>query len=176
MTVVRLFNTVGPRQNPGFGTVIPRLVRQAVAGEALTVFGDGRQTRCFCHVHDVVDALVRLLDSSGATGEAYNVGGVEEISMYDLAHRVLEQVQPLPGDAGTRSTVQTIPYDTAYGPGFEDMQRRVPDLRKVKALTGWEPTTTLDEIVADALAEAAAELKVESELATLAFEAEEPSR
>ena len=156
VTVVRLFNTVGPRQNPGFGTVIPRLVRQAVAGEPLTVFGDGSQTRCFCHVHDVVDAMTRLLDSPDASGQAYNVGGLEEISVSDLAHRVLSFREG--------GTVELVPYDAAYGPGFEDMQRRVPDLRKVRALTGWEPTTTLDEILAEALGEAEAERKVQSDL------------
>ena len=172
VTVVRLFNTVGPRQSADNGTVIPRLANQAVAGDALTVYGEGRQTRCFCHVHDVVDALVRLADSSDAAGEAYNVGGLEEISMHDLARRVLDLAGPFSTDAGADSRVQLIPYDTAYGPGFEDMQRRVPDLTKIKALTGWEPTTTLDEILAEALAEAAAERKVQSDLVNLASESE----
>ena len=170
VTVMRLFNTVGPRQNRDVGTVISCLVRQAVAGEPLTVFGDGSQTRCFCHVHDVVDVTMRLLDSSDATGEAYNVGGLEEISVHDLACRVVDLAEPLPG--GRTPEIQLVPYDTAYGPGFEDMQRRLPDLSKVEALTGWQPRTTLDEILAEALAEAAAERKVESELATLALERE----
>ena len=170
VTVLRLFNTVGPRQNPGYGMVIPRLVRQAVAGEPLTVFGDGTQTRCFCHVNDVVDALIRVLDSSEASGEAYNVGGLEEIPMYDLARRVLELAEPFPAEGAAKPEIQLIPYEIAYGPGFEDMQRRVPDLRKVTALTGWRPTTSLDEILAEALAEAAAEHKVQSELAAMASE------
>lgn len=155
-TVVRLFNTVGPRQNPGYGTVIPRMVRQAVAGEPLTVFGDGRQTRCFCHVDDVVDALIALVEPPEATGEAFNVGGLEEISMLDLARRVI--------DLAGSGEVRLIPYDEAYGDGFEDMGRRVPDLTKVHTLTGWQPKTTLDEILAEALAEAAAERKLESDL------------
>ena len=172
VTVVRLFNTVGPRQSPGTGTVIPRLANQAVAGEPLTVYGEGSQTRCFCHVRDVVDALVRLADSSDAAGEAYNVGGLEEISMYDLARRVLDLAGPLSADEGADSRLELISYDTAYGPGFEDMQRRVPDLTKIKALTGWGPTTTLDEILAEALAEAAAERKVQSDLAKMDSESE----
>lgn len=170
--VVRLFNTVGPRQNPDYGTVIPRLVSQAVAGEPLTVFGDGQQTRCFCHVRDVVDALLRLVDSAEATGEAYNVGGLEEISVYDLASRVVGLAGPLSDDEGARVGVQLIPYDAAYGPGFEDMRRRVPDLTKIKTLTGWVPTTTLDEILAEAAAEAAAQRKMQSEYARL--DREEP--
>ena len=161
VTVVRLFNTVGPRQNPGYGTVIPRLVRQAVAGEPLTVFGDGRQTRCFCHVNDVADALLALLEQPGANGEAYNVGGLEEIAVIDLARRVAE----LTADVAPEPTeVLLIPYDEAYGPGFEDMERRVPDLTKVRKLTGWQPKTTLDEILAEAITEARAERKLESDL------------
>jgi UDP-glucose 4-epimerase len=171
VTVVRFFNVVGPRQNLGYGTVVPRLVRQAVAGEPLTVFGDGRQTRCFCHVRDAVDALVGLAANAGAAGEAYNVGAQQEISVRDLAQRVLD-LSGVPSGNGAGAGIRLIPYDTAYGPGFEDMQRRVPDLRKITALTGWEPTTTLDEILAEALAEAAAERKVRTELAMLAAEHE----
>lgn len=164
VTVVRLFNIVGPRQNPDFGTVIQRLVRQAVGGEPLTVFGDGRQTRCFCHVTDVVDAMIRLLESPDAAGEAYNVGGLEEISIHDLALRVIDLVASLPDEGRPKPEVKFVPYRAAYGPRFEDMQRRVPDLRKVEALTGWRPMTTLDEILADALAEAQAERKLGWEL------------
>jgi len=149
--VVRLFNTVGPRQNPSYGNVIPRLVRQAVGGEPLTVYGDGRQTRCFCHVDDVVDAFIRLMDSPAASGEAFNVGGLEEISMLDLARQVLELTAVCRGDQGG---VEMIPYDKAYGSGFEDMTRRLPDLTKVHALTGWRPTTTLQDILREAIAEA----------------------
>ncbi|MDP8937531.1 MAG: NAD-dependent epimerase/dehydratase family protein, partial [Actinomycetota bacterium] len=154
VVVVRLFNTVGPRQNPSYGNVIPRFVRQAVAGEPLTAFGDGLQTRCFCHVSDVVDAFLRLMDSPEATGEAFNVGGTEEISMVDLAKRVLQLAASyVPGEG----SIELTPYGEAYGPGFEDMSRRLPDLTKVHAFTGWRPTTTLDEILCEAIAEAAQE-------------------
>ena len=149
-TVVRLFNTVGPRQSPGYGMVLPRLVRQAVAGEPLTVFGTGRQTRCFCHVSDVVDALLRLLAHPGARGEVFNVGSQDEISILELANRVIER-------AASRSWVELIPYEEDYGSGFEDMQRRVPDTTKMRLLTGWAPTRTLDDILDDAIAEATAE-------------------
>ena len=149
-TVVRLFNTVGPRQSPGYGMVLPRLVRQAVAGEPLTVFGTGRQTRCFCHVSDVVDALLRLLAHPGARGEVFNVGSQDEISILELANRVIER-------AASRSWVELIPYEEAYASGFEDMQRRVPDTTKMRLLTGWAPTRTLDDILDDAIAEATAE-------------------
>ena len=149
-TVVRLFNTVGPRQSPGYGMVLPRLVRQAVAGEPLTVFGTGRQTRCFCHVSDVVDALLRLLAHPGARGEVFNVGSQDEISILELANRVIER-------AASRSLVDLIPYEEAYASGFEDMQRRVPDTTKMRLLTGWAPTRTLDDILDDAIAEATAE-------------------
>jgi UDP-glucose 4-epimerase len=151
VVVVRLFNTVGPRQNPSYGNVIPRLVRQAVAGEALTVYGDGIQTRCFCHVRDVVDAFMRLMDSPGAAGEAFNVGGLEEISILDLAQRVLDLTA---GNGAGGGAIELVPYDQAYGPGFEDMARRLPDLAKVHRLTGWQPTITLDEILGEAVAAA----------------------
>lgn len=148
--VVRLFNTVGPRQSPAYGMVIPRLVRQALAGAPLTVFGDGSQTRCFAHVSDVVDALVRLLDEPAAVGEAFNVGSSEEISIADLAHRIIEKTK-------STSTVDVIPYDKAYETGFEDMLRRVPDTTKLRELTGWTPTRSLDDILSDTIAEASAE-------------------
>ena len=149
-TVVRLFNTVGPRQSPAYGMVIPNLVRQAIAGEPLTVFGDGQQSRCFCHVADVVDALVRLLRHPDAVGEVFNVGSQEEISILELAHRILER-------AGSPSKVKLIPYREAYAEGFEDMRRRVPDTTKIRNLTGWEPTRTLDDILTETIAEAVAE-------------------
>ena len=149
-TVVRLFNTVGPRQSPGYGMVMPRLVRQAVAGEPLTVFGTGRQTRCFCHVTDIVDALLRLLDHPDAVGEVFNLGSQDEISMLELANRIIERT-------GNRSWVELVPYSEAYPEGFEDMQRRVPDTTKMRLLTGWRPTRTLDDILTETIAEAAAE-------------------
>ena len=149
--VVRLFNTVGPRQSPAYGMVIPRLVRQALVGQPLTVFGDGTQTRCFCHVADVVDALVALLDRDEAVGEVYNVGSDEEVSMAELARRIIAA-------ADSESTVQLVPYEQAYERGFEDMARRVPDTAKLRALCGWAPRHTLDDILREMLAEAALEV------------------
>jgi UDP-glucose 4-epimerase len=149
--VARLFNTVGPRQSPGYGMVIPRLARQAVLGQPLTVYGDGLQSRCFCHVLDVVDALTRLLDHPGAVGGVFNVGSTEEITILDLARRIRER-------AGTASPVELIPYEQAYAKGFEDMRRRVPDTTKVRDLTGWQAKRTLDEILDDALEDAEHEL------------------
>jgi UDP-glucose 4-epimerase len=154
--MVRLFNTVGPRQSPAYGMVIPRLVRQALANEPITVYGDGTQTRCFCHVHDVVRALLGLLDHPDAVGEVFNVGADEEISMVDLARRIVER-------AGSTSEITLIPYEEAYEAGFEDMQRRVPDTAKLRSLTGWVPTLTLDEILDQTIAEARAERAVEAE-------------
>ncbi len=145
--VVRLFNTVGPRQSPAYGMVIPRFVRQALAGEPLTVYGDGTQTRCFCHVADVVDALMRLLEEPAAEGDVFNVGSGEEISVEDLARTVIEHT-------GSSSSIVHVPYDVAYETGFEDMARRVPDTSKVKALTGWEAKRTLAEVLDDVIAEA----------------------
>lgn len=168
VVVARLFNTVGPRQNPGYGTVIPTLVRQGVSGEPLTVFGDGHQTRCFCHVDDVVDAIMRLVDNPDCSGEAYNVGALEEISVLDLARRVAEltvDAPPAESQVNGKSRIQLVPYEQAYGEGFEDMERRVPDIAKIHAVTGWRPTTTLEEILAEAIGEAIAERKLQDELA-----------
>ncbi|MGA3221855.1 MAG: NAD-dependent epimerase/dehydratase family protein, partial [Acidimicrobiales bacterium] len=151
--VVRLFNTVGPRQSPAYGMVVPRLVRQALSGEPLTVYGDGSQTRCFCHVADVVDALVRLLEEPAAIGDVFNVGSSEEISIEDLAHRIISAT-------GSSSPVMHLPYEVAYEVGFEDMSRRVPDVTKVEQLTGWHArrnlSDTLDDVVAEVRSEAAA--------------------
>jgi UDP-glucose 4-epimerase len=151
--VVRLFNTVGPRQSPAYGMVIPRLIRQALSGELLTVFGDGRQTRCFCHVADVVRALLMLLDQPGAVGHVYNVGSTEEVSIAQLAERVLSATR-------SNSAIEYIPYSEAYGIGFEDMQRRLPDISKLRALTGWTAEFDLDHILAETIAEAASERQI----------------
>jgi UDP-glucose 4-epimerase len=145
--VVRLFNTVGARQSPAYGMVIPRLVQQALHGEPLTVFGDGRQTRCFAHVLDVVEALLRLLDDEAAIGHTFNIGSSEEISIARLAEAIIARCE-------SRSRIQLIPYDEAYGAGFEDMQRRVPDTTKLRALTGWQPRFTLADVLNDAITEA----------------------
>jgi UDP-glucose 4-epimerase len=149
--VVRLFNTVGPRQSPAYGMVVPRLVRQAVRGEPLTVYGDGRQTRCFTHVSDIVDALLGLLDEPAAIGQTYNVGSSREISIRELAETIIART-------GSASGIQVVPYDQAYESGFEDMQRKVPDTTKLRMLTGWLPRRSLDDILTDAIAHARREL------------------
>jgi UDP-glucose 4-epimerase len=139
--IVRLFNTVGPRQTGHYGMVIPRFVNQALRGEPLTVFGDGSQQRCFCYVGDVVDALVQLIEHPDAYGQAINLGGNEEVSILELAERVI-------AITGSESTIRKVPYDEAYESGFEDMQRRVPDTTRAHGLVGFEPTASLDEIIA----------------------------
>jgi UDP-glucose 4-epimerase len=138
----RLFNTVGPRQTGRYGMVIPRFVGQALEDQPLTVYGDGRQRRCFCHVADVVRALADLMDRDDVYGEVFNVGSDEEVSILDLAHRVREL-------ADSQSEISFIPYDEAYEEGFEDMSRRVPDTAKLQRLLGWHPTKGLDAILAD---------------------------
>ncbi|MEV6152786.1 GDP-mannose 4,6-dehydratase [Nonomuraea sp. NPDC052129] len=149
--VVRLFNTVGPRQSPAYGMVIPRLVHQAVGGAPLTVFGDGSQTRCFAHVADVVDALLRLLDLEAAVGQTFNIGSANEVSIMDLAKLVIEHT-------GSTSGIDLIPYHEAYQQGFEDMTRRVPDTTRIRELTGWAPRHTLDEILAEVVKQVREEL------------------
>ncbi len=148
--VVRLFNTVGPRQSPEYGMVIPRFIRQALAGEPLTIFGDGTQRRCFCHVSDVVRALLLLLEHPAAVGQVFNLGSTEEITIADLARRIIDRTKSV-------STTEFIPYAEAYGVGIEDMYRRLPDTTKVRALTGWAPERNLDQILAETIAEAALE-------------------
>jgi UDP-glucose 4-epimerase len=140
--VVRLFNTVGPRQTGRYGMVVPRFVGQALAGEPLTVYGDGHQSRCFCHVLDVSRALLRLAVDERAYGEVYNVGGGEEITMEEFAHRVIMLT-------GSSSEVVHVPYEEVFKDGFEDMYRRVPDTTKVGELLGWRPSRSLDDIVMD---------------------------
>ncbi len=143
--VVRLFNCVGPRQTGEFGMVVPTFVRQALAGEELTVYGDGEQQRCFCHVHDTVEALLRLLAHEDAVGDVFNVGAPHEVTMNQLAERVIAAT-------GSSSRIVHVPYDEAYEEGFEDMERRVPDIGKIGALTGWAPTRDLDGILDDIIA------------------------
>ncbi|MFO0951380.1 MAG: GDP-mannose 4,6-dehydratase [Isosphaeraceae bacterium] len=146
VVVVRLFNTVGPRQTGRYGMVIPRFIAQGLAGEPITVFGDGSQTRCFAHVLDVVGALTRLIGMPEAAGQVFNVGNDEEISILALAERVRSVT-------GGRSSIRTIPYSEAYTAGFEDMVRRVPNLAKIHRLIGYEPTRNLDQILADTIAD-----------------------
>jgi UDP-glucose 4-epimerase len=140
--VVRLFNTVGPRQTGRYGMVVPRFVAQAATGRPVTVYGDGTQRRCFCHVGDVVDALATLMEHESAYGEVVNVGCQEECSILELAERVINIT-------GSGSEIARIPYNEAYEEGFEDMHRRIPDISKVTTMIGWRPTRALDEIIAD---------------------------
>ena len=138
--IVRFFNTVGPRQSGRYGMVIPNLVRQALAGEPITVFGDGKQSRSFTHVADVVGALLKLVAEPAAIGQVINIGSGQEVTIGHLAERIREL-------AGSTSAIRFIPYDEAYESGFEDMPRRVPDLTKIAAMIGYKPQNTLDDIL-----------------------------
>ena len=149
--IVRLFNTVGPRQVGFYGMVVPRFVEQALKGQPITVYGDGTQRRCFCHVADVAQALVGLLDSREAEGQVFNVGASREISISDLAQRIIDQV-------GSSSSIVKVSYDDAYEEGFEDMLRRVPSTAKVQGLLGWAPERGLDQIIDDVAADIQARL------------------
>jgi UDP-glucose 4-epimerase len=142
--IVRFFNTVGPRQTGTYGMVVPNFVRQALAGEPITVFGDGRQTRSFSHVSDVVGALLKLVVEPRAIGQVINIGNTQEVSMRALAERVREL-------AGSTSPIRFVPYDEAYESGFEDMPRRVPDLTKIEGLIGYRPRYSLDDILAQVI-------------------------
>jgi UDP-glucose 4-epimerase len=141
VVIVRFFNTVGPKQSGQYGMVIPTLVRQALAGQPITVFGDGTQSRSFTYVGDVVGALIALVQDPRAVGQVFNVGNPQEISILDLAKKIRAMT-------GSKSEIILVPYDQAYEAGFEDMPRRVPDLRKIHALIGYEPKVQLDEILA----------------------------
>lgn len=157
VVVARLFNTVGPRQTGRYGMVVPRFVHQALAGEPLTIFGDGRQSRCFLHVQDAVAGLIGLAESPGAIGEVFNIGSTEEVSILELARRVLTLValgQGVPARAEQEAIV-FIPYEEAYAEGFEDMVQRVPDVSKVFRLTGWKSTHPLKTILEDVIADTA---------------------
>lgn len=138
--IVRLFNTVGPRQTGRYGMVLPNFVRQAVAGEAITVFGNGKQSRCFGYIGDVVEALGKLIRTKEAIGEVFNLGSDEEVTIEELAHRVRRI-------AGSRSEIVYVPYSEAYEEGFEDMLRRVPCLDKIRNCVGYRPKTSLDQII-----------------------------
>jgi UDP-glucose 4-epimerase len=144
VTVARLFNTAGPRQTGRYGMVIPKFVRAALSGRDLHVYGDGTQTRCFCHVADVVDALIALLEAERFEGEIFNIGATGEISVHELAARVLELV-------GGPSRIVSLSYAEAYGEDFEDMARRVPDIGRVRAAIGWQPRRSLTDILADVI-------------------------
>jgi UDP-glucose 4-epimerase len=143
VTIVRLFNTVGPRQVGMYGMVLPRFVEAAVRGENLQVYGDGKQTRCFCHVSDVVDAMTRMTSDekrASCAGRVFNLGGDEEVSIEELARRVIRIT-------GSRSDVEHVPYERAYGQKFDDLPRRVPDLSRIRSAIGFQPRHTLDEII-----------------------------
>jgi UDP-glucose 4-epimerase len=142
--VVRLFNTVGPRQTGVYGMVVPRFVRQALSGAPVTVYGDGTQTRCFAHVHDTVEAILRLLDSEPAQGRVFNIGSDREISIYELAQRVIARAE-------STSEIRFIPYDVAYDEGFEELGRRKPETTALRKLTGWEPHRTVDDAIDDVI-------------------------
>jgi UDP-glucose 4-epimerase len=144
MVTVRLFNSVGPRQTGLYGMVLPRFVRQALAGEDLTVFGNGTQTRCFAHVHDTVAGILLLLEHDEAYGDVFNIGAGDETAIIELARRVIERT-------GSSSHVQLVAYEDAYGKGFEELGRRKPDTRKLRELTGWEPTRTIDDAIDDVI-------------------------
>lgn len=145
ITVARLFNTVGPRQSSVYGMVLPRFIRQAIADEDITVFGSGEQTRCFVHVHDTVRALAQLARTPEARGDVFNVGSSTEVSIIELALRVMER-------SGSGSRLVRIPYTEAYEEGFEELGRRRPDTTKLRELSGWAPLRTLDDAIDDVLA------------------------
>ncbi len=146
VVICRFFNAVGPRQTGMYGMVIPRLVKQAVSGQPLRVYGDGQQTRCFCNVKDTVRAVVGLASEPAAVGEIFNVGSRDEITILDLARRILAR-------SGSQSDITLIPYEQAYEAGFEDMRRRVPDTSKIEALMGWKPTLSLDQTLDEVIEE-----------------------
>jgi UDP-glucose 4-epimerase len=138
--IARLFNTVGPRQTGRYGMVLPRFISAARTGQPLKVYGDGQQSRCFCYVRDTVEALVRLQGCAGAQGGVFNVGGTEEITMRDLAAKVI-------GLLGSSSTIELVPYNEAYELGFDDMRRRKPRVEKLAATVGFRPSTSLQKII-----------------------------
>jgi UDP-glucose 4-epimerase len=142
--IARLFNTVGPRQTGQYGMVVPSFVRQALAGQPITVFGDGKQSRCFTHVSDSVRGLIGLLEKESAFGQVFNLGGTVEISMAELAKKVRELCR-------SRSEIVLVPYEKAYEEGFEDMPRRVPDISKIGALIDWRPVIGMDQILTDVI-------------------------
>ncbi len=155
VVVVRLFNTVGPRQTGQYGMVVPNFVKSAVRGEPLIVHGDGGQSRCFGHVSDVVEGLTKVIETPACFGQVINIGNAEEVTIKQLAERAIALT-------GSSSEIKYIPYSEAYGEGFEDMRRRVPSLEKAKRLVGYQPTKTLDEIINDVAEQFRDELKSET--------------
>jgi UDP-glucose 4-epimerase len=145
VTTARLFNTVGPRQSTHYGMVVPRFVSSALKNEPLCIYGDGTQSRVFCHVHDAIEALLALVGTDKTINEVYNVGGAGEITIKELADQVTKETK-------SQSSIEFIPYKKAYAPGFEDMQRRVPDISKIKQELDWVPKKNLSQIIADVAA------------------------
>jgi UDP-glucose 4-epimerase len=145
VTTARLFNTVGPRQSAHYGMVVPRFVRSALKNEPINVYGDGTQSRVFCHVHDAIEALLALVGTDKTINEVYNVGGTGEITIKELADAVIKETK-------SQSSIEYIAYEKAYAPGFEDMQRRVPDISKIKQDLNWAPKKNLSQIIADVAA------------------------
>jgi UDP-glucose 4-epimerase len=145
VTTARLFNTVGPRQSAHYGMVVPRFVRSALKNEPINVYGDGTQSRVFCHVHDAIKALLTLVGTDKTINEVYNVGGAGEITINDLADAVIKETK-------SQSSIEYISYKKAYAPGFEDMQRRVPDISKIKQDLNWAPKKSLSQIISDVAA------------------------
>jgi len=140
--IARFFNTVGPRQVGQYGMVLPRFVSAALKNEPLIVYGTGLQSRCFCHIHDAIGAVLSLLDSNATLGEVCNIGNDEEITIQDLASEIVEMTE-------SKSIITNILYEDAYSPGFEDMERRIPDIRKIRNLVGWSPKLSLESIISD---------------------------
>jgi UDP-glucose 4-epimerase len=145
VTTARLFNTVGPRQSAHYGMVVPRFVRSALKNEPISIYGDGTQSRVFCHVHDAIEALLALVGTNKTLNEVYNVGGTGEITIKELADTVIKETN-------SQSSIEFIPYEKAYAPGFEDMQRRVPDISKINQDLGWAPKKDLSQIITDVAA------------------------
>jgi len=145
VTTARLFNTVGPRQSAHYGMVVPRFVRSALRNEPISIYGDGAQSRVFCHVHDAIEALLVLVGTDKTINEVYNVGGTGEITIKELADTVIKETS-------SQSSIEFIPYEKAYAPGFEDMRRRVPDISKIKQDLNWAPKKNLSQIISDVAA------------------------
>ena len=145
VTTARLFNTVGPRQSAHYGMVVPRFVRSALKNQPISIYGDGTQSRVFCHVHDAIEALLALVGTDKTINEVYNVGGTGEVTIKELADQVIKETK-------SESSVEFIAYEKAYAPGFEEMQRRVPDISKIKQELNWAPKKNLSQIITDVAA------------------------
>ncbi|MEX1019831.1 MAG: GDP-mannose 4,6-dehydratase [Litorilinea sp.] len=184
VVVFRLFNTVGPRQRGRYGMVIPRFVRQALEGQPITIYGDGKQSRCFLHVRDAVAAIVALNETPQAVGQVFNIGSHEEVNIQELAHQVLAHVDayhqgipfeqmPISTNGAMDERLRYIPYSDAYPPGFEDMRRRVPNTAKLTAYTGWQQTRnlseTLQDVITEFVAQAARDAAAEPEPQLIAY-------